>query len=85
MPRHWLRTRAVLWALFYAFAPWQWYEGGCHYAPASYVQHCALNLALAWRWIRGRQSWGDVRHEVRANESGRRCHSRKVNKRTIAK
>lgn len=73
-----MRLRAVLFALYYGLAPYPLYEAFCHYGRSrrspgmSYAAHLLLNLWYAWRWARGRQSWGDVRFEVTVNRSTRR-------------
>jgi hypothetical protein len=48
------------------------YERECHHLGMGYAAHMVVNLRLAVRWATGRQTLGDVRHEVRVNGSGRR-------------
>jgi hypothetical protein len=62
-----VRFRAVRLALWYGLAPWWWYEDACHYAPDTYAQHASCNLRYAWRWAQGRQTFGDIRHELATN------------------
>jgi hypothetical protein len=67
-----MRTRAIICCLWYGLLPWWCYEQQCHYAGESYGAHLLRNLCCAWRWLRGRQWFGDIRFEIEVNHYRRK-------------
>lgn len=65
-----VRLRAIGYALWFAFAPWWWYEREPHYAPMSYCEHAAMNLKHGWRWATWRESDDDREFEREVNGNG---------------
>jgi hypothetical protein len=53
------RSREIFKALFFGIAPSRIYERERHY-DCSYWAHMMANLALAWRWLRHRETADDV-------------------------
>ena len=64
-----MRTRAVLKALYHGLLPYWCYEKVRHYE-CSYLQHLVVNLKYAFRWIIGKQQFGDIRFELTINKDG---------------
>lgn len=65
-PRH-FRLRAIACALRFGLLPWRLYERECHYEGMSYLAHLGMNLAVAWRWLTGRETNADRNFELDVN------------------
>jgi hypothetical protein len=66
-----IRLKAILFALFYGFAPFWMYEKEKHYK-CSYWLHLWINLKYAFRWISFKEDASDWEFERQTNDKN--CH-----------
>lgn len=61
-----MRIRAIYYCLKFGVLPWWCYERRRHYT-CSYLDHLALNLRYAWRWITFQETAEDITFERQVN------------------
>jgi len=65
-----VRMRAIAHAIYFGVMPYWVYEQVKHY-DCSYLQHLAINVRYAWRWITYQEDESDREFELKTNKNGR--------------